>query len=741
MKNKSFILGFSYLITQFICILIKSYFKSALIYWLGLFFALLFLVSAVISSVFRNKRELSKYNFIPIILFSVSLCMIIYNFYYSKKVEPILCLDGCEIRVSGTVSELPYISNNKYYYEIKTDNIQDFDNNIYENTSVRVSANTDLDFKLYDKVEFSATVYLSNEYLQSQNIYLNGYIEEYYDFNIIGTKSKDLKYYIQNFKKYVINKLDNIYDDFSYLPIAIITGDRSRIPESILDNFKSAGIYHIMAVSGMHIGIFISIITIVLSVIIKRKKLLSFISIIFVLFYMAFVGFTPSVTRSGIMNIIILFGIIISKKADVINSLGIAVFIICLLNPFAVGDVGLLLSVGSTLGIILYCNKISIWITERLQKVININFILKKLISTICVSISVMVFTIPMMIYFFGEIAVYSIITNLLVINIVPVFMVFIILSIVGLDNIIVTSIVRYIGSFIEWSAKLISSIPYSTIKTNKKFVIMWLIITIFIILFISVVKDIFPYRKLVCILCFITLVISSVIYNIYNIDRIKITILNCGNGYSIVITKNNDCVILGCGGSDGNAYTLSNYLENNNIDNIDYLIIPKTNGEYSRYFKQLGSNFNISQLGVYNSESITSAYEEILSSYNIEYLEQYRNINIWDNIQIDFYKAKSQVWSRIIVCDYSLLICPSSSDFNLLPEIWIKNNICIMTDMTKNFNLSSCDMLILSCSDVGDINTTDLGIDIYSTAIDNNICLYIKNDRVSIGSEGKWQD
>ena len=496
-----------------------------------------------------------------------------------------------------------------------------------------------------------------------------------------------------------------------------------------------------MAVSGMHIGIFISIITIVLSVIIKRKKLLSFISIIFVLFYMAFVGFTPSVTRSGIMNIIILFGIIISKKADVINSLGIAVFIICLLNPFAVGDVGLLLSVGSTLGIILYCNKISIWITERLQKVININFILKKLISTICVSISVMVFTIPMMIYFFGEIAVYSIITNLLVINIVPVFMVFIILSIVGLDNIIVTSIVRYIGSFIEWSAKLISSIPYSTIKTNKKFVIMWLIITIFIILFISVVKDIFPYRKLVCILCFITLVISSVIYNIYNIDRIKITILNCGNGYSIVITKNNDCVILGCGGSDGNAYTLSNYLENNNIDNIDYLIIPKTNGEYSRYFKQLGSNFNISQLGVYNSESITSAYEEILSSYNIEYLEQYRNINIWDNIQIDFYKAKSQVWSRIIVCDYSLLICPSSSDFNLLPENWIKNNICIMTDMTKNFDLSSCDMLILSCSDVGDINTTDLGIDIYSTAIDNNICLYIKNDRVSIGSEGKWQD
>ena len=63
------------------------------------------------------------------------------------------------------------------------------------------------------------------------------------------------------------------------------------------------------------------------------------------------------------------------------------------------------------------------------------------------------------------------------------------------------------------------------------------------------------------------------------------------------------------------------------------------------------------------------------------------------------------------------------------------------MTDMTKNFDLSSCDMLILSCSDVGDINTTDLGIDIYSTAIDNNICLYIKNDRVSIGSEGKWQD
>ena len=72
-----------------------------------------------------------------------------------------------------------------------------------------------------------------------------------------------------------------------------------------------------------------------------------------VLSFMAITGFSPSVLRSGIMSLLFLAAMIFHRKADSLNSLGIAVFLLCVINPYAAADFGFLLSVTSALSLIL----------------------------------------------------------------------------------------------------------------------------------------------------------------------------------------------------------------------------------------------------------------------------------------------------------------------------------------------------------------------------------------------------
>ena len=125
----------------------------------------------------------------------------------------------------------------------------------------------------------------------------------------------------------------------------------------------------------------------------------------------ALCGFSPSVIRSGVMYIIMLVGYRLHRQPDALNSLSVAFVIMMINNPFLIYNVGFLLSVTSTAGIIV--------LNPLLLKLIRIDKWKIKPLRIIAelatVTISAQLATLPICLYYFGWISPWAILVNILI--------------------------------------------------------------------------------------------------------------------------------------------------------------------------------------------------------------------------------------------------------------------------------------------------------------------------------------
>jgi len=144
---------------------------------------------------------------------------------------------------------------------------------------------------------------------------------------------------------------------------SIMVGDRSDITDTVRLDFSRAGIGHILAVSGMHVGILFAMISFLLVKFKVQKIWAHLIGILVLLLFMAVALYTPSVTRATIMMIIFLVSYFFQREPDQLTSLGIAAIIILIMNPYSVTSPSFLLSFSSVAGILLFYQPLN----ERLQ--------------------------------------------------------------------------------------------------------------------------------------------------------------------------------------------------------------------------------------------------------------------------------------------------------------------------------------------------------------------------------------
>ncbi len=124
----------------------------------------------------------------------------------------------------------------------------------------------------------------------------------------------------------------------------ILLGKRSDIPSETLDVFRNSGTFHVLAVSGLHVGLIAAFCYLGFSRLPLPKEVLCVLTIVAVLVYACIVGFRPSVFRASLMAILFLFARIINRDADIFNLLAVAALLLLLLNPTQVWDVGFQLS-------------------------------------------------------------------------------------------------------------------------------------------------------------------------------------------------------------------------------------------------------------------------------------------------------------------------------------------------------------------------------------------------------------
>ena len=504
-----------------------------------------------------------------------------------------------------------------------------------------------LKMNIKDKEEVIATYYIKTE---EELVYLKENIGIGKTITVNGTLNEPINNTIPNtfnYKKYLYNnKIYYLFDAHSYniqndnnlldrakdylikraynsknseYLLVLVLGDKALISSDEYNTYQNNGTSHLLAVSGSHI----TVILLVLSFFLKKlKEVPKLIIISLILLFFAFVTNNASAVNRAIYFFIInRINKLGNLKLSNIQVLFITAFILLLLDPFTIYDLGFIYSFCISLGIMYYSDKL------------NGNL----LIATLKVSIIAFLFSLPISSYINYEVNLSSILINLIFVPWISyiVFPISIITFIFPIFNPIlsillsITNVLNNIGEFIS----IFINVPK-----------MPLVVAIILFILLLLAKNNKKYLYVILIILGLIklspLINSS--YEVYFLD------INQGDSAIIITPHKRDVVMIDTGGKityevedqkKGNkSYNLSDntikFLKSKGITTIDYLIT--THGDYDHLgeVQNIVNKLNVKNV-IFNNDSYNTLELElidVLNDKNIKYYQNIKTLNITNN-------------------------------------------------------------------------------------------------------------
>lgn len=664
-------------------------------YFVGVKFSLIISATSFILLIlsFVMKKYRKNY-YIKLVLFSVIFSALFFavftNFYY----KPIVYNNSAkEVKATATVIESPYENYGQYYYLVKTTNIDNEENS----AKVVLISKSDLKADLDDTINFVGTLNVnSTDYYKTKGYYLRIKITDNKNCKVTKATSHSVKYYPYKLREKLVTVIDSYMDsDNSGICSAIGFGERNYLTDNVKDHFKKAGMSHLLVVSGMHMSVVAMIFLFIFKRLLRKKFIYCPLTILLILFYMILTGLSFSVLRSSIMVIIMLLGIMISRQSDSLNSLGISALVILLFNPYSAGDVGLLLSFGSTMGIILFSRPIRIFLVEKLK---FHKRILIRILDLIAITLSACTFSTPILILFFKRISLVQILSNLLISPVFEFLLIVVMIGgVLGLTGIAVLYspflfVADKLATYIRWVASTTSKLPFSYISTNKVFVYVFLGMCFTMICIVVLLKN---YKKNVPIAIFmmvIVLVVGSVSSYIVSYLTPKLNVYDTGDGVTLSVHYKGKSAIL----SSGGAITYDPVTSLGDSSNsYDFYSITDKYSRRSLFSEDILNEFDLDKVLLYDKVDIdTDGYD------NISKFKKDTTVDLGD-IKITYIVRKNNVFIYAKINDKSILIMPSYGDCKDLDKQYRNPNITV-TDKSyiANSSLINTNLLVLCCTE-----------------------------------------
>ena len=189
---------------------------------------------------------------------------------------------------------------------------------------------------------------------------------------------------------------------------ALLIGYKDDLDKTLVQSYSNTGVVHVIAISGLHLGLIYWLLLQILRPLKKRKhtKWLCPVLIITGLWLFSFLaGAQPSVLRSAVMFTCIVLGESMTRKTSIINTLALSAFILLCYNPYWLWDVGFQLSYAAVLSIVIFMRPIYNWLYIK-------NKILDFIWKLNAVSIAAQILTVPIGIYHFHQFPNYFLLTN-----------------------------------------------------------------------------------------------------------------------------------------------------------------------------------------------------------------------------------------------------------------------------------------------------------------------------------------
>ena len=246
----------------------------------------------------------------------------------------------------------------------------------------------------------------------------------------ITSRAGTLKAGLLNMADAIKNVYDNTFTEKNAGTMrAIVLGDRSVLDDEVKEVYKKNGISHILAISALHITM------VGMSVYRLLKKFIrmtpaAVVSSVIILSYLYITGNSVSAGRAVIMILVFMLADVLGRTSDGANTLGLAVVILIIINPYYISNSGFIMSFLAMTGIIfvkpVFSNKETVMLffkkkkTDSLTATLVYRHVIDMLVTGLCVQIA----TLPVMLSMSGQIAIISLLLNIIVIPLMSVIMV-----------------------------------------------------------------------------------------------------------------------------------------------------------------------------------------------------------------------------------------------------------------------------------------------------------------------------
>ncbi|NBI29497.1 ComEC/Rec2 family competence protein [Chengkuizengella marina] len=354
------------------------------------------------------------------------ICSIIYhNWYDSKNVSKIdsrWAESG--VRVQGTIQSTIKIDGDQVSFDVRT-------NQPSEKLKVYIQLNT-MDEKyvvgMWGRGDFIALTGVLKQpstarnfgafdyrnYLYYQHIHWILSVKGLENIQVTtGSYQFTFSYFlswIDKIRDYLANQLELIFSEQHHgFMLSLLLGLRDEFDPFEFEQFSQIGLTHILAISGLHVAIFLTCCMYVLKLLGFTKEKQIYCCMCIVPFYILITGAAPSVVRAGLMAMFGLYALKKGRSKDVLNFVGLAILLMLLWNPYYLVNVSFQLSVTVTLLLIL--------LVPMISKLLPISSTL--LNGTLSVTITAQLASFPLTIFYFNQFSLLSWLANLLLVPLV----------------------------------------------------------------------------------------------------------------------------------------------------------------------------------------------------------------------------------------------------------------------------------------------------------------------------------
>ncbi len=320
------------------------------------------------------------------------------------------------------------------------------------------------------------------KYLSRKDIYFQAYLPN--SFQLVLRNDLSFSEKILQKRLSTLSKIDsaNLSKRTREFTKGIILADRTEMDAETVEDFTKSGLMHVLAISGSHMAIIFWLILLVLNPIFppRFRNYKIIISLILIWAFAIFIDYGNSVVRSCIMISAYYLSVVLQRKPDVLHAMAVAAFGILISDTNQFFDVGFQLSFVAVFGIFWLNQPILKYLPKPKNKFQNL------MVNVVSISIAAQIVTLPLVVFYFHQYSVISIVANLIVIPFSEILIIFSLLMTVLIEfsvqigwlnflyDTVVTRALQLIHFFANLDLAFYRMIPMTLLEMAVGFIIIW---------------------------------------------------------------------------------------------------------------------------------------------------------------------------------------------------------------------------------------------------------------------------